>query len=278
MRLTSIYRYPIKSTRGEALRSAVVEPWGLGGDRRWMLADADGSTVTAREYPTLLLVSPQLTEDGVLLRGPGRDELAVSVPDTAAMIGVHGRAPFPVVEADAAASAWFSEYLGVAVRLYFSNDPSRRRLNPKFARKTDSASFADAYPLLLTTEESLARLNDWIAAGPLAHEGPLDMRRFRPNVLVSGAPPFSEDNWRRVRIGEAVFRTPKGCDRCVMTTTDPDTAGRGKEPIATLARHRRFDGATWFGMNLIPDSPGASIEVGDEVEVLDAVDSDGPPR
>ena len=71
----------------------------------------------------------------------------------------------------------------------------------------------------------------------------------------------------------------KGCDRCVLTLVDPDTASKGKEPIATLARHRRWDGATWFGMNLIPDTPGATIRVGDEVEILESVPApDGPPR
>jgi hypothetical protein len=64
-----------------------------------------------------------------------------------------------------------------------------------------------------------------------------------------------------------------------MTLTDPDTTARSKEPIATLARYRRWDGATWFGMNLIPDTPGARIRVGDEVTVLESVPApDGPPR
>ena len=62
----------------------------------------------------------------------------------------------------------------------------------------------------------------------------------------------------------------KGCDRCVMTTIDPDTAATGKEPIATLARSRRWDGKVWFGIYLIPDErrTGDVIRVGDPVEVL----------
>jgi uncharacterized protein YcbX len=105
------------------------------------------------------------------------------------------------------------------------------------------------------------------------------MTRFRPNVVVSGTTPFAEDGWRRIRIGAAEFRAVKGCDRCVMTMTDPDTAARGKEPIATLARHRQWDGATWFGMNLVPDTPGVTISLGDPVEVLESVEApNGPPR
>ena len=59
----------------------------------------------------------------------------------------------------------------------------------------------------------------------------------------------------------------------------PDTAERGKEPLATLARMRRWDRKTWFGVNLVPDTPGATIAVGDSVEVLEGVPSgDGPLR
>jgi uncharacterized protein YcbX len=161
----------------------------------------------------------------------------------------------------------------------YLDDPTRRHPNPQFALPTDYVSFADGYPLLLATTASLDALNDWIAEGPGADEGPLAMIRFRPSVVVSGSDPWQEDGWRRIRIGAAIFRAVKGCDRCTMTMTDPDTAARGKEPIATLAQHRRWEGAVWFGMNLVPDSPGATISVGDDVEVLESVPApDGPPR
>ena len=141
----------------------------------------------------------------------------------------------------------------------FLADPTVRPTNPVFSESADRVNFADAYPVLVTTESSLIALNDWILEGPNADQAPLPMRRFRPNLVVAGTEPWVEDGWRRIRIGEATFRAVKGCDRCVMTTVDPDTARRGKEPIATLARHRRFDGATWFGMNLIPDTPGDTV-------------------
>ncbi|MFT4263582.1 MAG: MOSC domain-containing protein [Nocardioides sp.] len=281
MRLTAIHTYPVKSMRGHPADAAVVEPWGLAGDRRWMVVDTDGECVTAREHPSMLLLAPALDGSALWLHGPGMEPLRVPTPaggpDVA--VSVHGREPFAASYAGDDPAGWLSAYLGTSVRLAFSDDPTRRRLNPAFSGPGDSASFADAYPLLVTTEESLAQLNAWIADGPRPDEGPLPMNRFRPNVVVTGtAAPFVEDSWRRIRIGEAVFRSPKGCDRCVMTTTDAATAARGKEPITTLARHRRYDGATWFGMNLIPDTPGVTLRVGDAVEVLEAEDSDGPPR
>ena len=281
MSLTEINRFPVKSCRGEPLRSAVIEPWGLAGDRRWMIVDDTGEVVTAREVPRLLLVVPRLVDGGITLAADGYAELAVATPtSTSTKVTVHGRGPYPARLADPAAHAWFSAVTGRPVQLVFQDDPTSRDANPRFAAPGDHVSLADAYPMLVTTEESLAQLNAWIAGGPLAAEGPLPMIRFRPNLVISGVDvPWAEDGWRRLRIGAAVFRAVKGCDRCVMTTTDPYTAARGKEPIATLARYRRWDGATWFGMNLVPDSPGAVITVGDEVEVLSAVAApDGPPR
>ena len=282
--VTALHHYPVKSMRGVATAEAVVEPWGLAGDRRWMVVDETGECVTAREHPALLLLTPEATVAGLRLSAPGSTALDVAAPARRVEVSVHGnkhqgRQPLMATDAGDEAAAWLSAYLGRTVRLVHADDRTSRRLNPRFTAPTDSTAFADAYPVLLATEESLAMVNDWVAEGPRAAEGPLAMRRFRPNVVVAGAPAFAEDGWRRIRIGGAVFRAPKGCDRCVMTTTDPDTAARGKEPIASLARHRRWDGATWFGMNLVPDTPGAVIRLGDVVEILEAdPEADGPPR
>ena len=82
--------------------------------------------------------------------------------------------------------------------------------------------------------------------------------------LPTGAEPFAEDGWGTLRIGEVRFRTAEVCDRCVMTTIDPETIVAGKEPIRTLARHRAWDGKTWFGTRLVPLDEGR-IAIGDEV-------------
>lgn len=78
--------------------------------------------------------------------------------------------------------------------------------------------------------------------------------------------PFAEDEWKRVRIGAVDFRVSKLCDRCVLTTIDTSTYTKGKEPIRTLSRHRRWDGKVWFGVNLIPDVPGRIVQ-GDSVTI-----------
>jgi uncharacterized protein YcbX len=278
--LTAINRFPVKSCRGEPLEQAMVEPWGLRGDRRWMVVDDRGEPITAREVHRLLLVHPQLVEGGLALTSPDAPPLTVATPDGAELIPVAvWGAPLLASPAGAEADAWVTKVVGTQARLVYLDDPTRRPTNPLRTEPGDRVSFADAYPLLLATEESLAALNDYIDEGPLSDEGPLPMIRFRPNLVARGAPAWEEDGWRRIRIGAAEFRVVKGCDRCVMTMLDPETAARGKEPIASLARHRRWDGKTWFAVNLVPDAHGTVIGVGDEVEVLSAVDpSDGPLR
>lgn len=267
MHLTHIYRYPIKSCRGHELDTALVEPWGLAGDRRWMLVDEAGRVVTAREYPRLVLASPASFGDGLMVSAPGMPDLKISTPyGRLVRVDVWDNV-LMASEADAEASGWFGELIQTTVRLVYLDDPTRRPTNPAYSKPTDRVSFADGYPLLLTSRASLGRLNEWIAEGPRASEGPLPMTRFRPSVVVEGAPAWDEDHWRTVRIGDAVFRVSKGCDRCVVTTINPDTTAKGKEPIATLARHRKWDGKVWFGVQLIPDNPGVTIAAGDRVEI-----------
>jgi MOSC domain-containing protein len=279
--LASIYRYPVKSCRRDEMPQVEVEPWGLAGDRRWMLVDDGGALVTARERRRLLLVTPVLDGTALRLHAPGHPSLTVKVPEgELAQVSLWSRR-LDATPAVPEAHAWFSEVAGMSLRLVYLDDPLRRRANPQFSAAGDRVSFADGYPLLLASESSLACLNRWVAEGPRASDGPLPMTRFRPNVVVRGAAAWAEDGWRLLRIGDVTFRAVKGCDRCVMTMIDPETLTTTKEPIATLARYRHWDGATWFGMNLIPDSlaAGAAIRVDDPVEILEQVDApDGPPR
>lgn len=279
-RLTAIHRFPIKSCRGESLDSAYVEAWGLAGDRRWMVVDAAGEAITAREVNRLVLVHPEITGTGLRITAPDLPTLEVATPDATTQVPIDIWADrFDAVPAGAEADAWFTRALGVPARLVHLDDPTKRPTDPDFSEPTDRVSFADGYPLLLATEESLAALNDEVLASAATGREPLPMARFRPNVVVSGVDPWAEDDWRRIRIGDAVFRAVKGCARCVLTTIDPDTAAREKEPIASLARIRRWDGATWFGINLVPDTPDVTIRVGDDLEVLDAVaPGNGPIR
>ena len=163
-----------------------------------------------------------------------------------------------------------SAAIGEPVRLVWLDDPARRPVGVSHGGQAgEPLSLADAGPLLLTTTASLALLGDWIAAAgdeEAARIAPISMQRFRPSVVVDGSDveAFAEDQLaagadrgRRIPF-RRVLRPVR------MTTIDPVTLVSGKEPIRTLARHRRWDGKVWFGVRLIPTSTGL-VSIGDEV-------------
>lgn len=269
--LLSIHVHPVKAFRALAPGEAEVEPWGLAGDRRWALVDDGGKVVTQRQQPRLALAAAELMPGGgVVLSAPGMEPLTVPVPEPGETVtlDLFGEKIEGVPAADAAVHAWCGDYLGVPARLVHLDDPATRRpVDPEYALPGETVSLADGYPLLLTTTASLDALNSLIAEGRHAGDGPLPMNRFRPNVVVGGTDPWAEDGWSRIAIGDVSFRVAKMCGRCVVTTTDQASAVRGKEPLHTLGRHRRFGSKLVFGQNLVPESRG-TLRVGDPVRVL----------
>ncbi len=274
--VTALHVYPAKSLGGVAYDSVGVDPRGLAGDRRWGVVDPSGEKVTAREVRGLLgLTAEPLPGGGVRISDGSGCGVDVDPPRAADPVPVSHRGQGTARPAREEASAWLSGRLGHPVRLVWQDDATRRPIRPDLGgRPGDVNSLADAAPVLLTTDASLARLNAWLAEGgsePIGHD------RFRPNVVVDGDEPFGEDLWDELSIGGVRFRRTMVCDRCVMTTIDRQTLATSKEPIRTLARHRKWDGQTWFGIRLTPVLPvpaHARISVGDEVVVssLAAVD------
>jgi uncharacterized protein YcbX len=266
MRLSSLHLYPVKGCHRIDVTSAQVQPWGLAGDRRWVPVDAEGTMISQREVRSLTQIQPALLDDGVRLSAPGLPDLTVpAVAGDYVEIKVW-ESRFKASPAGPEADEWLSQATGQPLRLMWVDDPTRRPVNPEFARPGDVVNAADGYPLLLANAASLAAVNDWIV-----EDGgdPVPMTRFRPNVVIEGAPAWAEDDWvgRRIRIGDVEFRMPKQCGRCVMTTNDQETGEKGREPLRTLGRHRTIDQQLLFGMNLIPDNLG-TLRVGDAVELI----------
>lgn len=263
MQLTGLFIYPIKACAGIALAQADVVQRGLAHDRRYMLVDRAGTFVTQRTLPQLCRVATALDHTRIAVSATGRPEL--SLPLELRSGESFEPTPYQVWGSSGWAlrhpegSRWFSDYLDDDVSLVFMPDDERRAVNPARARPDDIVSFADGYPMLLISEASLDELNRRL-------DEPLEMRRFRPNLVISGCEPHAEDGFSTLRIGEVSFRGVKRCDRCVVTTIDPDTGEKGKEPLRTLAQYRLEDGKVWFGMNLIHDGSG-TLRLGDSVQV-----------
>ena len=267
LRVSKVSVYPVKSCAPVAMEGAAVAPRGLDFDRRWMLVDPEGHTLTGREFPSLLKVRAEIGEEGLVLRAPAMPDLEIAGREEGPSHSVFVfDDPCPAFGCGPRVDRWFAEYLGTQCRLVHMGRDCRRPVSAEHGgRPGDEVSFADECPVLLTSEASLADLN---SRAP----HPVPMARFRANLVVSGAPaPYDEDHWRRVRIGGVDFDCAQACRRCVFTTIDPESGARDahQEPLRTLSTYRRRGpGGPAFGIHLIPRGEGV-VRAGDAVEVVE---------
>lgn len=264
LQVTAINLYPIKSCRGIAVDNAMVEARGLRGDRRFMLIDGNNRFVTQRQYPGMVNLSVTLGDSRMLVDAPDREPLIVDLRPgfrQNEQVGIwRGKVEASIAEDEV--NAWFSDFMGFECRLAYMADNQHRAVPHPSAMFDDEVSFADGGPLMLLSEASLGDLNARLAVA-------VTMEHFRPNLVVTSAEPFAEDDWRRLRIGDVELELAWPCSRCLMITVDPQTATRdvGGEPFETLKTYRRREGRVMFGQNAIPRSFG-EVRVGDVVEVL----------
>ena len=205
----AIYRYPVKSMRGERLEVATLGWHGLDGDRRLAFRRMDDRSgfpwLTASKLPALLLFSPHRGEDGA----PGDLPTHVRTPDGVEM---------PAFGGDLAAEV------------------GRRHGAPVQMTRLDHGIFDEASISVITldTVREIGRL-----AGRSS-----DVRRFRPNIVVRSlrAVPFQEDEWLGGVLSfgegnEAPTITVTMRDvRCSMVNFDPDSARTAPEMLKAVVR------------------------------------------
>lgn len=205
----AIFRYPVKSMRGERLDAANMAWHGLDGDRRLAFRRindrSDFPWLTASTLPELLLFAPRRCGDGA-----------------------HADIPTHVRTPDGEEMAVFGEDLAA--------DVERRYGAPVQMMQMKHGIFDDACISVIATDTvcEIARL-----AGQSA-----DVRRFRPNIVVrSHRPvPFQEDAWVGgvLLFGEgddapAVTVTMRDV-RCSMVNLDPDLASSAPEVLKAVVR------------------------------------------
>ncbi|TYZ66388.1 hypothetical protein PybrP1_004120 [[Pythium] brassicae (nom. inval.)] len=275
--------YPIKSCAGTRLDTAEITAKGVRHDRLWMFADEDGKFISQRRYAKMALIAPKLVPSmesptAIVLTAPGMDDLEVPILDethgAAANATVWSSQVVAVDQGDKAA-AWINAYLAdVRVERQFRflrvSDSFKRATDPKYAPNYETG-FADGFPFLVTLEASLAELNASL-------DNPVLMNRFRPNIVLKGAPAFADEHWNCFLIGGLVFRNVKPCSRCNLPCVDPATgiSDPNREPSKTLTRTRNgellgFIGGKkfecYFGSNVVAERVG-TLTAGDCVKVL----------
>eukprot|EP00761_Pharyngomonas_kirbyi_P013749 gb/GECH01013778.1/.p1 GENE.gb/GECH01013778.1/~~gb/GECH01013778.1/.p1 ORF type:complete len:373 (+),score=95.37 gb/GECH01013778.1/:1-1119(+) len=264
--------YPVKSCAGFSVSKWPVCSRGLKYDRRWMIIRKDNHRfITQRQSPEMCLIEPKLIPNennntlNLTLSAPNKNDLIL---ERALDPEVPGRQRFEVkiwkdicdgIDMGEKASEWLSEYLGVECQLVMFPPDFIRPVDPKFVKDIKNPNiqkhtgFADGYSFLLLSEESLTELNQRLPQ-------PVPMDRFRPNIVVQsieGLKPHFEDYWKDIVIGPMRCAAVKPCQRCRITTVDPDTGEMAhREPLATLRSYRQsknkiFKNGPLFGMNLV---------------------------
>ena len=260
-----LHIYPLKSGRGIAKSAVRLAATGLEWDRNWMITDSAGGFLTQRTHPKLARIEPSLSATSLTLR-------ALDLPPLELPFAFQGDAVNVQVWKDRcegldqgqAASEWASHVLEKTVRLVRVPGSPKRAANPEYAGPQPApVAFPDGFPVLVCNRASLDDLNARMPE-------PVPMARFRPNIVLNGLEPFTEDRIASVQIGAITLKLVKPCTRCVITSTDQRTGERSTNPLPYL-REFRFDrdllGVT-FGENaVVAAGVGESIERGAECVV-----------
>jgi MOSC domain-containing protein len=225
--VADLWRFPVKSFGGERIRRAFVGPFGLLGDRRFAVVDDASGEALTARRVSRLLGFRARYSDGE----PAED---ATVTTPGGMV---------LAPDDPELAAAVGEAAGRPVTLV-----------------RHAAGLHDAAPLHLLSQSSLAALGEMLGTE-------LDVRRFRPNVVVEldDPHPFGEAAWPGVRLriaGALTIDVVVPTERCAVTTFDPDTQERDTGVLAAISRERD----NFFGVYARVAAPGW-IAVGDTIRV-----------
>jgi uncharacterized protein YcbX len=258
--ISQLIIYPVKSCAPVLLKRALLTDQGLDLDRAWMVVDERGQFLSQRQYPRLALVQPQLRLSDLVLRAPGMLALHLSLDGVEQAMKVSlWDEPIDAWDMGELAAQWFSDFLGCRARLV--------RFDPQFERPSERRwtggqtvlnPFSDGFPLMLLSQPSVDELNKRLQAA-----GPVDILRFRPNIVLSagdaqawGAHDEDRADELHIETGQGLIRlkSAKPCTRCEMVEVDPQTAQTGSAVLPALRAYRRdarVNGAITFGVNLM---------------------------
>ena len=261
IKVSELNIYPVKSLRQITLNKSRLDTFGLQHDRRWMVVDNKGYMITQRQQARMCIIQPALHVNGIELTAQGMNSIVVEYPESNEIIAATvWNDDCQVRDAGDEAAQWLSDFLSVDCRLVYFPDDEIRQVDINYANEGDRTAFSDGFPLLLTSQASLDDLNRRLATA-------IPMKRFRPNLVVTGCNAFAEDKWNKIRIGDIIFRVVKPCSRCIIPNINIETAKKSNEPARTLATYRKTGNNIFFGQNVIAESEG-ELSIGMPVEII----------
>ena len=255
--ITQLYIYPVKSLGGIALKESRLEARGLQHDRRWMLCDENNQFITQRKFAHLALFKLQLIDSGFQIEFQGNyiqipysingDRIQVKVwEDTCDAI------EYPE------ASDWFTKMLSITCKLCYMPHDTKRIVDEKYAGSNQINSFSDGFPILIAGQQSLDFLNQKL-------KQPIDINRFRPNMVFDGGSAYDEDSFSMFSINDVLFKGVKPCARCQVIGIDQNTSTVNLEPLSVLSSYRNVNNKVLFGQNVIVLQEDGLIKVGNQI-------------
>lgn len=275
--IAELWIYPVKSCAGIAVQQAHLSRHGLEWDRHWMVVEPNGEFLTQRSHPRMALIRPEITADSLLLHFASQSSL--QIPLLAQGEKFQARVWSDTVQAwdlgewAAPACAWLSQALGTDCQLVRFDPAQPRQASERWVSPGQApVHFADGYPLLVLSQSAVDELNQKLAQ---AGEAAVDVRRFRPNIVIAGIEAHDEDRVEqlellddRLKLSGLSLLPCKPCTRCPIPDIDPDTAVPGTSVGQLIGSYRqdpRVDGAITFGMNTIvlglAEAEGASVQL-----------------
>ena len=221
MKIEDLYIYPIKSTKGQKLTKINVTKIGFENDRYFGIANAKNEIITARENSELLQIKTEISNDKLKVIYENKSKIIC----------------FKNESNDIQLSLFKKDVTGKIITNEINNwltdilksESKLVKINLKKLRKTDATeiSFNDVYPIHLISRESVKALNKKL-------EIPIELNRFRPNIIISGVKSFEEETWTGLIIGECEFKVISKTERCSLITIDPLSGKKDKKQEMTL--------------------------------------------
>ena len=261
IQVTDIYIYPVKSLKGIPLKEAETGSRGFKYDREWMITDSDYEFLTQREIEAMATISVSIDKDFLFLRSSKGSELKIALNaqrEESVQVKVWDDICDAYDEGEDA-SYWLTDELGYwkgkTLRLVRFCSDRKRPVPEKYLKGREAeSSFSDQFPYLITTWDSLERLNEGLREN--GKKG-VNMACFRPNIVVNDISSIEKQTSLDLisQDGNYEFGLRKPCKRCKIITINQDSGEiiDFKEPLATLTS-LNFSSESYgafFGQNAI---------------------------
>ena len=249
IKIEKLFIYPVKSLAGFAVKSAKLTAFGLENDRRYVIIDENNQFLSQRTLPIMATIKTSFAKNQLVL---SHNDSSIKVPATCE----YGSTKKVKIWQDFVyakhmsllVDKWLSAILKQKCHLLYMTEDARRQVDKDYAPKNQFVSFADGFPLLLTSLASHEELNKRLGQA-------VSIKRFRPNIVISGVKPFAEDDLGEFKIKDLTFKAVKQCSRCIMPSINQKTGEKDKpEILAELNKFRKINNKIMFGQNVIFDA------------------------